>query len=192
MGLLTIIKKQKLKDKEIRCLILGLDNSGKSTIVNKLLPENEKDDEISPTVGFQIHTLEYNTDSQRYQIALWDVGGQTTLRPFWDNYFDRTDVLIWCIDASLPLRFSESFKELKCFLLRDEGRIGYDCQVIIAMNKMDLLQDARALDEIKTTITKQLGSMIPIVFVGCSGLTGEGLSELLSTIVSKREHMYMM
>lgn len=42
MGLLSIIRKQKLKDREIRCLILGLDNSGKSTIVNKLLPENEQ------------------------------------------------------------------------------------------------------------------------------------------------------
>ena len=100
MGLLSIIRKQKLKDREIRCLILGLDNSGKSTIVNKLLPEDEQNaNDIMPTVGFQIHSLMIRD----VMVSLWDVGGQRTLRPFWDNYFDKTQVMIWCIDVSLSL-----------------------------------------------------------------------------------------
>ena len=40
MGLLTIIKKQKLKDNEIRVLTLGLDNSGKTTIIKKMLNQD--------------------------------------------------------------------------------------------------------------------------------------------------------
>ena len=47
MGLLSIIKKQKIKDKEIRILMLGLDNSGKTTITKKLL--NQDISTISPT-----------------------------------------------------------------------------------------------------------------------------------------------
>lgn len=57
MGLLTIIKKQKLKDNEIRVLTLGLDNSGKTTIIKKML--NQDINTISPTMGFQINTLFY-------------------------------------------------------------------------------------------------------------------------------------
>lgn len=49
MGLLTIIKKQKLKDNEIRVLTLGLDNSGKTTIIKKML--NQDINTISPTMG---------------------------------------------------------------------------------------------------------------------------------------------
>ena len=35
MGLLTILKKVKQKEKELRILILGLDNAGKTTVMKK-------------------------------------------------------------------------------------------------------------------------------------------------------------
>jgi ADP-ribosylation factor-like protein 2 len=72
MGLLTIIKKTKRKEKEMRILILGLDNSGKTTIVKKF--NNEDINEIAPTLGFNIKTLEY----KNYKLNFWDIGGQTT------------------------------------------------------------------------------------------------------------------
>ncbi|CAL9730417.1 GTP-binding protein Cin4p [Monosporozyma unispora] len=193
MGLITIIKRQKLKDQDIRCLILGLDNSGKSTVVNQLLPISERQDKITPTVGFQIQSIPL--DDMGKNVSLWDIGGQTTLRPFWDNYFDRTDILIWCIDVSLPLRFDESFEELRDLILRDEGRIGYECKVIILCNKIDLLQTdlASSLNLIKKNILFNLNINIDdasetengdkmrsesIVFLTCSGITGEGIDKL--------------
>lgn len=194
MGLLTIIKKQKLKDQEIRCLILGLDNSGKSTIVNHLLPISERKDKITPTIGFQIKTI--TLDDSGKHVSLWDIGGQRTLRPFWDNYFDKTDILIWCIDISLPLRFDESFNELKELILRDEGRIGYECKVIVLCNKVDLLLPSDidvSFQLVKEKILAQLSIDVDhvdsmnktermrsesIIFLKCSGVTGEGIDHL--------------
>lgn len=193
MGLLTIIKKRKLKEQEIRCLILGLDNSGKSTVVNLLLPPKQRKDKITPTVGFQIQSIPL--DNLGKHVSLWDIGGQTTLRPFWDNYFDKTDILIWCIDVSLPLRFGESFNELKELILRDEGRIGYECKVIVLCNKIDLLQSdlEKTLDVVKENILANLNLTLEdfgsagntdtmrsesIVFLTCSGITGEGIDQL--------------
>ena len=57
MGLLTILKKIKQKEKELRILILGLDNAGKTTVMKKISGEDIH--EISPTVGFNIKSLEY-------------------------------------------------------------------------------------------------------------------------------------
>ncbi|QLL30505.1 hypothetical protein HG536_0A03230 [Torulaspora globosa] len=175
MGLLTIIKKQKLKDNEIRCLILGLDNSGKSTIVNRLLPKDQRSTEITPTVGFQIHTAHI----QDRLVSLWDIGGQTTLRPFWDNYYDKTDVLVWCIDVSQPLRFDESARELFSFLQRDRGRPGHDLKLIVALNKIDLLSGS-SLTTCVASVQDDLSDVAGAgaVFVRCSGVTGQGMEEL--------------
>jgi hypothetical protein len=49
MGLLTIIKKVKAKEKEVRILMVGLDNAGKTTIVKCVNGENIST--ISPTLA---------------------------------------------------------------------------------------------------------------------------------------------
>ena len=57
MGLLTILKKIRAKEKQVRILLLGLDNAGKTTILKRI--NGEPIDEISPTLGFNIKTLEH-------------------------------------------------------------------------------------------------------------------------------------
>lgn len=52
MGLLTILKKTKEKEREVRLLMLGLDNAGKTTILKKY--NGEDISSISPTLGFNI------------------------------------------------------------------------------------------------------------------------------------------
>jgi ADP-ribosylation factor-like protein 2 len=69
MGLLKILKKTKEREKEMRLLILGLDNAGKTTILKKF--NGEDIEKISPTLGFNIKTLHY----QDYKLNVWDVGG---------------------------------------------------------------------------------------------------------------------
>jgi hypothetical protein len=74
MGLHTILKKLKLKEREMKLLVVGLDNAGKTTIVKKF--NGEDIETISPTLGFQINTMEY----KGYKLNIWDVGGQKTIR----------------------------------------------------------------------------------------------------------------
>ena len=194
MGLLTIIKKQKQKDKEIRCLVIGLDNSGKSTVVNQLLPEAERTEKITPTIGFQIKTF---CIDDVYNINLWDVGGQTTLRPFWENYFNKTDVLIWCIDVSLPIRFDESFKELQNLIVNNGDRIGYDCRVIVIFNKIDLLDDGSSEEVLASNLENTIRTSFEnqnvdnivchrrtVTFIRCSAILGKGIDQIERAIVS--------
>jgi small GTP-binding protein len=70
MGLLSIIRKLKLKEREMRLLILGLDNAGKTTVVKRFNGEDTSG--ISPTLGFNIVTLTY----REFKLTCWDVGGQ--------------------------------------------------------------------------------------------------------------------
>ena len=44
---------------------------------------------------FNIKTLNYNG----YNLNLWDVGGQKSIRTYWRNYFELTDGIIWVVDS---------------------------------------------------------------------------------------------
>eukprot|EP00965_Chrysotila_dentata_P215325 6188709-Pleurochrysis_carterae.AAC.3 len=113
MGLLTILKKNKQKEREMRLLMLGLDNAGKTTVVKKF--NGEDIDLISPTLGFNIKTLEY----RGFKLNVWDVGGQTSLRSYWRNYFEQTDGLVWVVDSADRARLHDCKSELQLLLKQE-------------------------------------------------------------------------
>ncbi|KAA1093660.1 hypothetical protein PGTUg99_017533 [Puccinia graminis f. sp. tritici] len=114
MGLLTIIRKQRRKEREMRILMLGLDNAGKTTIVRRLKGGLDLS-KVMPTLGFNIDTLIHRS----YSLNIWDVGGQKTLRPYWRNYFEATDAIIWVIDSTDRARLSDTSIELNQLLLEE-------------------------------------------------------------------------
>ena len=48
------------KKKDVNILVIGLDNSGKSTILNHFKPEEDKSPDIVPTVGFNVEKFKSN------------------------------------------------------------------------------------------------------------------------------------
>lgn len=48
-----------------------------------------------------------------------DVGGQKTLRTYWKNYFEKTDTLIWVVDATDRERMEDCRQELEGLLLQE-------------------------------------------------------------------------
>lgn len=52
----------------------------------------------------------------RYTLNVWDVGGQRTLRPYWRNYFESTDAVVWVVDSSDRLRVGDCKDELRTLL----------------------------------------------------------------------------
>lgn len=130
MGLLTIIRKAKLKEREARVLVLGLDNAGKSSVLCALLGGDLNS--ISPTLGFDIQTLVVAS----VQCNLWDIGGQETIRHFWRNYFEETDGLLWVVDSADGAGRLETCREQLQEVLREERLVGVP--VLILANKQDL------------------------------------------------------
>lgn len=51
--------------------------------------------------------------------ARGDVGGQKTIRSYWRNYFEKTDALIWVVDATDRLRIEDCREELAGLLLEE-------------------------------------------------------------------------
>lgn len=62
--------------KEVRILILGLDNAGKTTILYRLQNESDEAVQTIPTIGFNVETLQYKNIKVRI-ILLFFVGEWT-------------------------------------------------------------------------------------------------------------------
>jgi len=130
MGLLAILRKLKsAPDKELRILLLGLDNAGKTTLLKQLASEETKN--ITPTQGFNIKSVQ----SEGFKLNVWDIGGQRKIRPYWRNYFENTDVLIYVIDSADVKRLEETGQELQELLCEDKLS---GVPLMIFANKQDL------------------------------------------------------
>lgn len=51
-----------------------------------------------------------------------DVGGQRTLRPYWRNYFEQTDAIVWVVDSSDRMRMNDCKAELHNLLTEDVSK----------------------------------------------------------------------
>ena len=56
--------------KEVRILILGLDNAGKTTILYRLQNESDEAVQTIPTIGFNVETLQYKNIKVRVCVCI--------------------------------------------------------------------------------------------------------------------------
>ena len=47
---------------------------------------------------------------------MWDIGGQKAIRPYWKNYYENTDGLVFVVDSSDENRLGECTEELDSLL----------------------------------------------------------------------------
>ena len=172
MGLLNTLRSLKKSDKESRILMLGLDNSGKTTALKKLA--NEDPSQITPTQGFNIKSVQ----TAGYKLNVWDIGGQKHIRPYWKNYYENTDAIIYIVDSSDKRRFDEAAEELEG-LLKEE--LLQDVPVLVLANKQDLLNAATAaelMEELDLTDEKSRWIQAEAV----SAKTGDNLEEAMAKL----------
>eukprot|EP00199_Chlamydomonas_sp_CCMP681_P003395 CAMPEP_0119101052 /NCGR_PEP_ID=MMETSP1180-20130426/190_1 /TAXON_ID=3052 ORGANISM="Chlamydomonas cf sp, Strain CCMP681" /NCGR_SAMPLE_ID=MMETSP1180 /ASSEMBLY_ACC=CAM_ASM_000741 /LENGTH=177 /DNA_ID=CAMNT_0007085091 /DNA_START=55 /DNA_END=588 /DNA_ORIENTATION=+ len=167
MGLLSMIRSLKKREGEARLLVLGLDNAGKTTILRCLSDEDITT--ITPTQGFNIKSL----TRDGFNLKIWDIGGQKSIRPYWRNYFDSTDALIYVIDSSDTKRMPESGTELD-MILQEEKMHGVP--LLVFANKQDLV-GAMTADEIADELNLVGIRDRPWQIQACSATQKEGLSE---------------
>ena len=110
-------------------LILGLDNVGKTTLLNYLIHEDNK--YTKPTPGVNHKSIQLCG----YNLELYDLGGLKAIREYWKYYYDNVDALIYVVDASNESRIIESNN---CFQeLLKENKLK-NIPVLVYGNKADL------------------------------------------------------
>jgi GTP-binding protein SAR1 len=114
----------------VRIVFLGLDNSGKTTLLHVL-----KDGRLHQHAPTQHPTSEELTLG-KLRITACDLGGHATARSVWKNYYSTVDGIVFLVDAADPDRLPEARQELDAVLADGEVQ---DVPVVILGNKLDKL-----------------------------------------------------
>lgn len=175
MGLLSLLRKLRKSGGEARILVLGLDNAGKTTILKKLSDEDITT--ITPTQGFNIKSLM----KDGFKLNVWDIGGQKAIRPYWRNYFESTDALVYVIDSADRKRIDETGVELMQLLEEDKMN---GVPLLVLANKQDLIT-AMSADDMAEALNLFLIRDRPWQIQGCSAKDGQGLQEGMEWLVQQ-------
>ena len=162
------LKKIKLNKKESAILLLGLDNSGKTTLLFLLIGENNENSRPTPGCNGKSCQISDNT------IYLYDLGGLKAIREYWKYYYDNVDALIYVIDIIDEKRFDES-RECLQNTLKDEKL--NNLPLLIFCNKCDLKNSKIQFDIIKKKFNFIENSGRLFKFGLGSGLKGINIKE---------------
>jgi len=194
MGLLKLLRKLKKNENEARILVLGLDNSGKTTILKAMADEDVQS--IMPTQGFNIKSLVSRIilpflsiwacfapcvwqTQDGFKLNVWDIGGQREIRPYWKNYYENTDGIVYVVDSADDMRLKECADELVALMAEE---LLQKVPVLVYANKQDL---ETACDAEEVTATLQLDNIKERQWTiqACSAMTKEGLSDGMEWLI---------
>jgi len=160
-----------LKKKEINVLCIGLDNSGKTTIINRLKPEKSQAQDIVPTVGFTVEKFM----SQSLNFTVFDMSGQGRYRNLWEHYYKTAQAIIFVLDSSDDYRMVVAKDELD-ILLQHSEIASRRIPILFFANKMDC---KGALSPVQCSQKMGLDAVRnkPWHICASNALTGEGLND---------------
>mmetsp|Transcript_21908 Transcript_21908/g.36677 ORF Transcript_21908/g.36677 Transcript_21908/m.36677 type:complete len:187 (-) Transcript_21908:973-1533(-) len=133
MGFFKMISNAVGWSKKGRVLVIGLDNSGKTTLIHHMKPKKATTTEITPTVGFQVEEFSKNN----INFTVYDMSGQGRYRSLWEHYYSEVEAIIFVLDSTDRLRMCVAKEELEQLLSHPE--IGSSrAPIVFFANKRDV------------------------------------------------------
>eukprot|EP00842_Homolaphlyctis_polyrhiza_P003876 jgi/Hompol1/448/HPOL_004195-RA len=124
---------------EMELTLVGLQNSGKTTLVG-VIANGEFTEDMIPTVGFNMRKVTKGA----VVMKLWDLGGQARFRSMWERYCRGVNAIVYVVDSADLPKISQSKTELHSLL---ERPLLAGIPVLVLGNKNDL-PDALSVDEL--------------------------------------------
>ncbi|XP_072512788.1 ADP-ribosylation factor-like protein 11 [Salminus brasiliensis] len=166
-----MLSKKFLKTQQV--VLMGLDSSGKSTLLYRL--HRGVVMETLPTIGFNVVTLELD---KKTTLTVWDIGGQGSMRANWRYYLEECEALVFVVDAADRARMDEASKALKK-ILKDQNMT--DVPLLVLANKSDL-PDAMTVSEVSKQLDMESYKDRVWEIQACSALKGLGVQQAFRSV----------
>lgn len=173
----------KREKRNFSLVVIGLDQSGKTTTIKFLKYGSEEAQQTIPTTGAMFYTVPIGPN---IRFSVTDLGGQKDYRRFWDGPITDTDALIFVLDILDTARYEEARTEFYNAIekLRKNNRNGFKTPILLLLNKIDLVSDdelSAKKQEIMNFFDLEglTASQNPWQIQLTSALQGEGLPEMM-------------
>lgn len=151
----TVLGYLGLYNKKANIVFLGLDNAGKTALLHVL--KNDRVTQTRPT----IHPHSEELKMGNLKLNTYDLGGHTTARKIWKDYFPAVHAILFLVDSVDVGRFPEAYDELEKILATPEL---VNIPIAILGNKIDMagsvpieeLKEALHYDELLTRETRPM------------------------------------
>ena len=156
------------KDLNIKIVLIGDSNVGKTTLLYKYL-NDENTEDIIPTLGLENKVKTTQIKGIKTKIQLWDTVGQEKFNSLTQNIFTNTDGILIIFD----LTNKESFNNIQKWISKSDNKI----KIIIVGNKSDLVDNRTVTKEEIKLITKKYK------YLEFSYLNGTGVDKAFDTLI---------
>jgi len=175
--------------REFFVLILGLDNAGKTCLLEQFKTQTKSSykgiplEKVTPTIGLNVGRV----DSRGVRLIFWDLGGQEELQELWEKYYHEAHGIVFVIDSTDKTRLRSS-KESFDTVVQSKELSGVP--LLVLANKQDM-EGAMTVRDIKKVFNESahlVGSR-DLKVHSVSAMTGANLKEALAWMAEKvQEH----
>ncbi|KAH3761015.1 ADP-ribosylation factor family [Pelomyxa schiedti] len=168
----SILLRLGITKQHFQILIIGLDASGKTTIINHINPKSSTSpDDIVPTVGFEPQSFSKNN----VNFTVFDMGGAARYRSMWSHYYESSSAIVFVVDSTDRLRLCVAKDELS-EVLKHKSIARRPLPLLVLANKNDV-KTALSGPEVAQALSLDLIRDKSWTIVSTCALTGAGLEE---------------